>query len=75
MNAWRDRRTFGPAIIHNNDGFRAVCTWCTFRVGTSCTHVKPPRRISDPENTPEWCEMLDDTMREAREMAEFSRHA
>lgn len=67
---WRDKRTFGPAIEHMPDGsFRPICTWCTFRVGTGCTHVNPPRRLDDPENTPDWCEMRDDMLRDAKEMA------
>ena len=49
--------------------FRAVCTWCVFGVGNACTYMKPARMISDPENTPEWCEMREDMLRDAKEAA------
>jgi hypothetical protein len=66
---WRDRRSFGPGVIHEPDGsFRPICTWCVFRVGDTCTHVKPSRRLADPENTPIWCEMRADMIRDAKEM-------
>lgn len=71
MSEWRKKRTFGPTIERCKDGsFRALCTWCAFRVGDTCTYVKPSRRMSDPENTPEWCEMLDDMMQEAKNAVE-----
>lgn len=71
-NTWRDKGTFGPAIIHKEDdgSFRAVCTWCVFRIGDACTHVKPLRRISDPEDTPQWCEMREQMIRDAKQQAE-----
>lgn len=70
MTEWQKKRTFGPTIEQLKDGsFRGLCTWCAFRVGNGCTHVRPSRRLPDPENTPEWCEMLDDMMREAGKMA------
>jgi hypothetical protein len=66
-STWRDRRSFGPTIIHGDgDELRAICTWCCFRVGDSCTHKSPPRRIPNPEATPEWCELLADMMAEAK---------
>ena len=66
----RNKRTFGPAVIHTDgEMFRAVCTWCVFGVGNACTYMKPARMISDPENTPEWCEMREDMLRDAKEAA------
>lgn len=74
LTKWQKQRTFGPVIEQREDGsFRASCTWCAFRVHVSCTHVRPPRRMDDPENTPEWCEMRADMLREAQEMAQ--KHA
>ncbi len=55
---WREKRSFGPIVQQEPDGsLRAHCSWCCFRVGDTCTHVRPSRRIPDSENTPEWCEM------------------
>ena len=72
-STWRDKRTFGPAVEHMKDGsFRAICTWCCFRVGDTCTHVKPSRKIPDAENTPEWCEMREDMIRDAKERCDKS---
>lgn len=68
-HTWRDRRSFGPVVQHEPDGsLRALCTWCAFRVGAACTYVKPSRVLLDPENTPEWCELREDMLRDARAM-------
>lgn len=67
-NTWRSRRSFGPAVIHEDGGsLRAICTWCVFRVGDTCTHVRPSRKIPDSENTPEWCEMREAMLRDTEE--------
>ena len=60
-------RSFGPAVIHEKDGtFRAVCTYCHFRIHTTCTHVEPSRLLPDPDGeTPDWCEMKVDMLRDA----------
>lgn len=66
---WRDKRTFGPIVQREPDGsLRALCTWCVFRVGNGCTHVKPSRTLPDPENTPEWCELREDMLRDTAEL-------
>lgn len=67
-----DRRSFGPVVYHEKDGsLRASCSWCTFRVHVTCTHVRPSRHIPDPKNTPDWCEMKSDMLRDvAAELAE-----
>ena len=68
---WQDKRSFGPIVRHEDDGsFRASCTWCVFRVGDACTHKSPVRRIDDSENTPEWCQLREDMIKDAKEMAE-----
>lgn len=70
MTEFQKKRTFGPVIEHMKDGtFRALCTWCAFRVGNECTYVKPSRRMPDPENTPEWCPMREDMIQEAEAAA------
>jgi hypothetical protein len=67
---WRDKRTFGPIVRHEDDGsFRASCTWCVFRVGDACTHKSPVRRMDDPETTPEWCELREDMIKDAKEIS------
>ena len=72
MTEWQKKRTFGPVIERMKDGtFRALCTWCAFRVGNACPHVKPSRRMADSENTPEWCEMREDMIRDAKQMADI----
>ena len=70
MTEWQKKRTFGPVVEHMKDdgSWRAYCTWCAFRVGGTCTHVKPSRQIPDPENTPEWCEMREGMLHDAKEM-------
>ena len=70
MTEFEKKRTFGPVIEHLKDGsLRALCTWCAFRVGSTCTHVNPSRQIPDPENTPDWCEMREDMIQDAKKMA------
>lgn len=69
MTEWQKKRTFGPVVEHMKDGsFRAICTRCAFRVGGSCTHVSPSRRLADPENTPDWCEMREGMLADAKQM-------
>jgi hypothetical protein len=75
MKSVAKRRTFGPAIISSlsdEPSPRATCTWCVFRIGEGCTHKSPSKIIPDPGNTPEWCEMLESMLRDAKE-AETAR--
>lgn len=61
-------RTFGPAIIHEEDGtLRASCSWCQFRIHVACTYGRNQRTIPDPSNTPEWCEMRESMIRDVVE--------
>ena len=39
------------------------------RIGNACTYVKLARMMSDPENTPESCEMREDMLQDAKEAA------
>jgi len=69
--AARPPRSFGPAVVHEPDGtFRASCTWCHFRIHTSCTHKKPPQTIPDPANTPDWCDMRAGMLADVKAAAE-----
>lgn len=65
MGKWRDERTFGPIGEIRDGRIRIHCTRCAFRVGTACTYVKPFVRMTDLENTPEWCELRADILKEA----------
>jgi hypothetical protein len=62
------RQSFGPAVIFEEDGsIRVSCDWCVFRIHDHCTHVRPARKIEDPNSTPEWCAMREDMLRDATE--------
>lgn len=74
------RQTFGPVIIHDPDtgsvdrsDFDARCYSsgfdCSFRVGDTCTHVTPSRKIDGLPATPDWCEMKAAMISDAQEMA------
>lgn len=64
-----NRGSFGPVVRYGDDGSATVeCGWCIFRSGSECTHSKPRRTIPDPRNTPEWCVMRADMVRDAAEM-------
>ena len=68
-------RSFGPIVYHNPDGsFRPSCMGCVFRTfDDRCNHNAPLRRIPDPKNTPDWCEMREDMLRDARDAARRER--
>ena len=60
-------RSFGPSVYVDPDGsLRPSCSSCTFRINVTCTHVRPPRVIPDPKNTPEWCEMREGMLSDVR---------
>ena len=68
MSKWRDKRSFGPVVIHEEDGsYRPICTWCVFRVHDTCTHKRPVRNIPDTKSTPNWCEMRGSMLRDVAE--------
>ena len=70
-SSWRESRSFGPIVTHKPDGtFTPSCDWCVFRIGTACTYAKPSRDIPDPSHTPEWCEMRESILEDARQAAE-----
>jgi hypothetical protein len=70
--------SFGPSIYHEKDGsFRASCNSCRFLItyGKSmCRYRNPMEHVPDPSNTPDWCEMRDDMLRDAADMANDVRH-
>lgn len=77
-------RTFGPSIFQRDaDGeFSASCQaggmYCVFLSSSGaahvCRHQGQPRPIADPKNTPEWCVMRADMLRDARDMAAGVEH-
>lgn len=71
-------RSFGPSVFHEQGGtFRPSCHSCTFlvRYGKDmCRYVNPMRAIPDPNNTPEWCQMRDLMIRDARDIAAGIEH-
>lgn len=64
--------SFGPAIRVNKESgeMAATCEHCTFVLifeghkWASCRHREPSRRIPDYNNTPDWCEMKEDLLRD-----------
>lgn len=60
----RPDKMFGPAGIETKGEWRISCVAkgriCIFLVGNTCTHIKPPMKIEDTGNTPDWCEMRKD---------------
>ena len=69
------RDTFGPVVFHADDtgGFEARCYAsgfdCAFRVGDTCTHVDPSRKLTGLPNTPDWCEMKASAIADAKDAA------
>ena len=61
--------TFGPMVEEVDGEFTAKCTYCVFLIFETCTYAKPSRKIPDPDNTPEWCEMRDGMLHDARAAA------
>lgn len=76
-------RTFGPTVFQRDDDgeFSAACQssrmYCTFLSSSSGAHVcryRQERVVPDPKNTPEWCVMRADMLRDARDMASGVKH-
>lgn len=69
--------TFGPIAIQDKKGgeLRVACKSspspgrhlrCFFLSAGSCTHGQAAeRRLADPDNTPDWCEMRADAVKDA----------
>jgi hypothetical protein len=70
------QKTFGPVVFQDGgtDSYGAKCYGsgydCSFRIGDVCTHVRPSRKIDTLPDTPDWCEMKDDMLSDARDMAQ-----
>ena len=66
------RQTFGPIVFHPDDtgDFEARCYSgqfdCAFRIGDTCTHAEPSRKIEGLPETPDWCEMKASALADAR---------
>lgn len=66
----RKERSFGPEITVDGDQLTPSCSRCIFYISNHCTHVTPTRHIPDFRKTPDWCEMLESTIRDAKEFIE-----
>ncbi|WP_439137515.1 hypothetical protein [Roseicyclus sp.] len=70
------QKTFGPVVVQpeGTDEFTAKCYSgrfdCKFRIGGTCTFVRPGRKIPELPATPDWCEMKESALKDARDMAE-----
>ena len=63
-------RSFGPAIFHDEDtgALTATCSRCHFRIFETCTYVNPSRKLSDSDDTPDWCPLRESTLRDVAEL-------
>ncbi len=73
-------RSFGPSVYHNEDGsFRASCGSCIFLTPQGTTNMcryrqRQMQEVLDPRNTPDWCEMRDGMLQDAKDMAAGIEH-
>lgn len=71
------QRTFGPVVIQKDGSSELVAKclhsgyYCIFGVGNECTHVRDraERTIPSDNTTPDWCEMKESALADAREMS------
>jgi hypothetical protein len=69
-------RSFGPVVVLNpatSDVERVHCNFCIFRSHRNgvhvCTHgARTDGRPMNPSETPDWCEMKADAIRDAQDM-------
>ena len=67
------QQTFGPIVFHadSTGDFSARCYGsgfdCSFRIGDTCTHARPSRKLENLPHTPDWCEMKESALRDAKE--------
>ena len=75
-------RSFGPVVVLNpatSEVERVNCNYCIFREHRNlvhvCSHVdrKNPRPMN-PDETPDWCEMKADAIRDAQDMNRGTKH-
>jgi hypothetical protein len=76
-------RSFGPVVIvdpKTNDITRIHCHFCIFNdyrpSGRVCSHVdrSNPRQIDNPDETPDWCQMKADAIRDTLDMVNGVEH-
>ena len=76
-------RSFGPVVVidpKTNDITRIHCNWCIFNdfrpAGRVCGFGdrSNPRKIDDPNQTPDWCQMKAGNVRDALDMANGVTH-
>lgn len=76
MNEYQ--KTMGPVVIQREGETDMVAKCysgrfdCVFRIGSVCTFTKPSRNLEDLPLTPDWCEMKESALDDAREMAGLS---
>ena len=69
------QKTMGPVVIQREGETDLIAKCysgrfdCVFRIGVTCTFFKPNRKLEDLSNTPDWCEMKESALADAREMA------
>lgn len=72
------QKTMGPVVIQREGETDLIAKChsgrfdCAFRIGVTCTFSKPNRKLEDLPNTPDWCEMKESALADAREMAGLS---
>lgn len=76
-------RSFGPVVIvdpKTNKIDRIHCNWCIFNhfrlAGRVCNHIdrSNPRKIDDPNQTPDWCQMKTGNIRDTLDMVNGVTH-
>lgn len=76
-------RAFGPVVTMKPDSAeieRVACSYCIFRTwkdqAHACSHAdrNQPRTITDPSDTPDWCQMKAGAIRDAQDMANGVKH-
>ena len=76
-------RSFGPVVIvdpKTNEIDRIHCHWCIFNdfrpAGRVCSHIdrSNPRKIDDPNDTPDWCGMKASNIRDTMDIVNGVKH-
>ena len=74
-------RSFGPVVIvdpKTNEISKVHCYWCIFlnNPAKTCSHPdrSNPRKIDDPNDTPDWCEMKAGNIRDTMDIVNGVKH-
>lgn len=77
-------RSFGPVVVvdpSTNEVDRVHCHWCIFNdyrpTGRVCSHIhrSNPRKIEDPDETPDWCKMKAGNIQDTLDMVRGVSHS